>query len=900
MSKHNKNSIGTFEPFKRRMLDELLEKNRISKDGRNYIESALAKPARNVAGTRYNQVSDIPCPKMQWNSQAESATTENPLTIQLVFDTVVAGYCNQAPTLHLCYRGRNGKTVRAPYTPDCLVFHWRDGFILEEWKPASARNTLEESFPGKFSKRPDGTFGSQPVEEIICPWGFKFRLRFSDEVTPISHANRVYLYSYLKPEASANYAPSTTEVYKLLGNRVCAKYSDLVEEYGSSDAINYLIATSRLHFDFDATLLEREPSETLIFRHAESLRAWQLAKRPDGSKPKPHIANFSPNRDIAAGDRILFDGLKLTVNLVGATAIHAVDIQRNFLTLNHDQLINSFRAGVLVLPQRDAAEEALTPFWKASYKSLARAVRKVEILEKLDRGEAIIVEDRHSDPTYRRWRSLIRAGALKGWSPVESLIDEVSARGFHGSHIDSEFSVNLNGWIKEKLEDPQNHSVISIYFKVQRLAEEAGQRMVAMSSFYERVKQVRSLETIKKSQGHKHQYSQQPVYWMLDLDTPIHCARALEKVHFDSTLLDSEIRSSLSGEVLGRPWLSLAICANTRRVVGMYLSFKPPSQVSSMMLLCDIVRRFGRLPESIIHDWGSEFKGKDWKYALTALSVIRHTRPKSAARFGAVLERMFGIVTREFLDNIAGNTKSRKNVRKLTPEADPTNHSGLWLIDLVEGLEEYFFDIYDNRKHPATLVAPRSGYETSFLKHGFRAHQLRRLEDILPILMPTASGKPRIVDPARGLFVNYRYYGHPELTKLALAGSSVEVKPLLFDPGSILAFSKGRWIICKSNLSERFSRCSEALRQCVYEELQIEQRLVTQSNHISRRKLLILQERLNKKALANIEYWNDPQAHEVLEVASVAEDRAQAEAITGLSKIEQRMQLALATMMEEK
>jgi putative transposase len=887
----------TFEPFTQDKLLTLLATHPVTKAGRVYIDSALGEPSRNVAGSLYNQISDIPCAKMQWSSQAESATTEQPITLQHIFDLGVAGYCNQPPPLSLCYQGKNGRTVRTRYTPDCLLLDWREGIFIEEWKPSSDKDSLQEKYPGRFTKSANGTWRSPAIEEAIRPLGFRFRLRFSDEVSAIGHANRTYLYSYLYPSAAGAYQDAVATILQRLGDRLCAKYSDLVLVESDADLLNYLLATSRLHFDFDSALIEREPSEIQVFRHAETLRVWQKAIRPDGSKPILLHTFFEPSRDLQPGDVIVFDGRRMSVSFIGATSLHLVDEQKNFLTLNHHELIGWHKSGLLTLPSQESNSRRQSPFWKASTASLERALSKLELLDRLDRGEVIDIKDRYSNATYRRWRKRIREGSEKRWSPIESLIDAVAERGFRGPHIDPVLSEKMDEWIIERLEDPKSPNVRSIFFELEKRAQADGDQMLSMSSFYERVKRARSLETIKKSQGHKQSYALQPVYWMLDLYTPVHSERALATVHFDSTLLDDEIRSSLSGEILGRPWLSLAICANTRRVVGMYLSFQPPGEISSLMLLCDIIRRYGRIPDSIIHDWGSEFKGRNWKYALVALGIIRHVRPKSAAKFGAVIERIFGVVTRVLLDNIAGNTKNRKNVRKLTPGSDPSNHSGLWLIDLYLGLEEYFFDIYDNRKHPATLVPPRSAFEVSFMTHGLRTHTMRRLEDVLPILMPTAVGKPRGIDPSRGVFVNYRYYGHPKLTKLALAGTTVAVKPLLFDPGSILTFIEGEWMICKSNLSERFSRCPESVRQCVYEELRIEQRLVARADHLSRRQLLNLQERLNRKALENIDYWNDPQAHEVLDITDSAEPTAEPEVVTNLSKIEQRMQAALSDLM---
>lgn len=329
-----------------------------------------------------------------------------------------------------------------------------------------------------------------------------------------------------------------------------------------------------------------------------------------------------------------------------------------------------------------------------------------------------------------------------------------------------------------------------------------------------------------------------------------------------------ELRSSLSGDEINRPWLTLAICAASRRIVGMYLSFRPPSYLSSLMVLADIVQRFGRIPDAVIHDWGSEFKAKDLKNALTSLFISRHVRPKSSPRFGAVIERFFGITMKEFIDNVAGTTKLRKNVRQITPQSDPTTHSGLYLADLYQGLEEYFFNIYDNRKHPATLQPPRAFFEASLISHGLRPHRLRRYEDILSILMPTAKGRLRNIDSARGIFVNYRFYGHPLLADLSLNGGNAVVKPIPFDPGRILVFLKGNWIVCKSKLNDELNRVPDFVRRCLYEEWLFEQRLVRISHDESRMKLRTLLNELNRKAIENKEYWKDRELQELVSVAA--------------------------------
>ena len=388
--------------------------------------------------------------------------------------------------------------------------------------------------------------------------------------------------------------------------------------------------------------------------------------------------------------------------------------------------------------------------------------------------------------------------------------------------------------------------------------------MVAKSSFYERANAIRTVGTIHDSRGHKKAYQQGPCYWMLDQETPIHCERPFELVHLDHTLLEIELHSSLSGERLGRPWLTLAVDALSRRILAFYLSFHAPSYVSCMMALLDLFKRFGRRPEGLIHDWGSEFKARDLNNLVdTARILARHWRPKSAAKYGAVLERLFGLTNTAFIANLRGNTKARKDVRTLTRQVDPLTHSGLTLADLYYGLEEFFFEEYDQRKHPALLRTPRAVFEDARLSDGERLNGLLRFDDILPVALPTVRGGTRVIDSARGIHVNYDYYGHPRLADLKLNGTKAIVKSVPFHPGYILAFADGEWLTCKSKFYQELEAVPEFVRRAVYEEWLLDQRLVALDHRRFSLSVAEILEKLNEKALKNVEAWKDQETREI-------------------------------------
>lgn len=856
-----------FEVFTKARLEAYLRKHLLSADGLEYLRKALTAPSRNVQGSTKNVVSDVPCPLMGMNMQTESWRTEHPFTLEKIFNPDIVGYVNQPPVLELSYRGKNNRKVRTSYTPDSLSLNDRTGTVLEEWKPASARKSLLEDCPGKYRLDEDGIYRSDPIDEAIKGWGMTFQVRFSDEITSIAERNRKFLRSYLYPAAIRSYEPMLAALLASFRNYPYVPFPELMDFGHDADSIYFAIANRHLFIDFDAVPLATERDSSLIFRDDVTLSTWKMAINPDGERPS-HNGHQKIN-DLCTGDKIVVDGVKLAISMVGTTCIFANNDDGLPIQLERINLVNLLRDGKAQLPSRDARMAGSSLFYTASPNALLHAAKRAEILKRMDLRLPLAIDQQYSPSTLRKWKRAVSEGAERGLSPVESLIDCADGRGFRGPHIDCKSSDMINAWIRSALSNNKNLSKLACHGLVKALAEENNIEMIALSSFYERVKWLETVSNVRDSRGHKVAYQLTPTYWMLEVKTPIHYERALEAVHMDSTLLDVELRSSLSNDTMVRPWLTLAICAYSRRVVGMYLSFQPPSYVSSMMVLLDIVKRFGRIPDSIIHDWGSEFKAKDFKNALTMLHIERHIRPKSAARFGTVLERMFGILTRVLIDNIAGNTKQRKNVRTLTADSNPSVHSGLWLEDLYQGVEEYFFNIYDNTKHPTTFQKPRERFEASFLSTGFRLHQVRNYQDVLPLLLPIARGSPRTIDPVRGIYVNNRFYGNSLLAVLGRKGDSVLVRPNRFDPGSVLAYLNGRWVVCKSSLYDRLQRLPEIARRCFFEELVVEQSLVRKSKEMNRGQLNKLMEAINQKALDNIAYRKDADSKVITDVANL-------------------------------
>ncbi len=202
----------------------------------------------------------------------------------------------------------------------------------------------------------------------------------------------------------------------------------------------------------------------------------------------------------------------------------------------------------------------------------------------------------------------------------------------------------LDTFIAQYYETPRQAPAISVYRAYQRASEQQGIPYLSTSTFYQRLRKRRGYEQTKKRQGAKAAYARQPWVWELARSTPRHGDRPLAIAHIDHTQLDIELRSQATGRLLGRPWATLLMDAYSRRILAVYLTFDAPSYRSCMMALRICVSRFGRFPQTVIVDGGSEFHSVYFDPLLARYCCVKKTRPGGKPRFGSVIERLFGTI----------------------------------------------------------------------------------------------------------------------------------------------------------------------------------------------------------------------------------------------------------------
>jgi len=377
---------------------------------------------------------------------------------------------------------------------------------------------------------------------------------------------------------------------------------------------------------------------------------------------------------------------------------------------------------------------------------------------------------------------------------------------------------------------------------------------LSLRTFYKRLKQRRSPERTELRQGAKAAYNNSPWVWELSHSTPRHGDRPLAIVHIDHTQLDIELRSEAYGRLLGRPWLTMLIDAYSRRILAVYLTFDAPSYRSCMMGLRICVQRFGRFPQTIVVDGGKEFHSIYFDTLLARYHCTKKTRPGAKPRFGSVIERLFGTTNTEFIFNLLGNTQASKQPRLLTKEIDPKRQAVWTLADLNHYLMEWAYSIYDQNEHEALATTPRSAYELGLAKLGERSHRyINYDEEFLMATRPSTRKGDALVQPGKGIKVNYLYYWSDSFRSPEVERTRVPVRYDPFDVGVAYAYINeglGCWVKCISQYYSVFSGRSEKELLLASTEIRQQRKLSNKSTNISAHSLA--------------EFLNNVQEHETL------------------------------------
>lgn len=200
----------------------------------------------------------------------------------------------------------------------------------------------------------------------------------------------------------------------------------------------------------------------------------------------------------------------------------------------------------------------------------------------------------------------------------------------------------------------------------------------------------------------------------------------LSSIQIDHTPLDIILVDDIDRLPIGRPWITVAIDVFSRMVAGFYISFDPPSAMSTGLCLVQAILPkeeylakmnietlwpiWGK-PKAVHCDNAKEFRGAMLDRACNQYKIDIHWRPVARPHYGGHIERLLGTFNQE-IHTLPGTTFSNTQQRDNYPSE---KKSALTFSELEQWLTLYITNVYHQRFHSSINTTPLKMYEKGIL-----------------------------------------------------------------------------------------------------------------------------------------------------------------------------------------
>lgn len=200
----------------------------------------------------------------------------------------------------------------------------------------------------------------------------------------------------------------------------------------------------------------------------------------------------------------------------------------------------------------------------------------------------------------------------------------------------------------------------------------------------------------------------------------------LERAEIDHTIIDVMVVDDKTFLPLGRPFITVCIDDFTRCILGIYISFEPPSYFTVARCLKDCFLPKVRLKElypDVQHPWvahgvmrelvvdnGAEFHSESLEQACLTLGIEIHYAPRKTGWFKGKIERFLGVLNHSVSQGIPGTTFSNVLEKE---DYDPSAHAVIRLAALQRIIRIWIADYYHQKPHRALQVSPAVMWESN-------------------------------------------------------------------------------------------------------------------------------------------------------------------------------------------
>lgn len=827
-----------------------------------------AGPARRVGGGRSNVSGRYPSRKMGVTIQFESHQVELAGIYEMEHDAGVLEYFDQPSTIKLDYESPAGKRMGILHTPDFFVIREKEAG-WEEWKTEAELQRLAARNSNRYCAGEDGRWLCPPGAAYAERLGCYYRVRSSAEIDSVFQRNIQFLEDYLRsdprevPPASRDVALGCVTATPGLS---LEDLLQLTKDTVTPDEIFAMIADDVLYVDWRAAPLA-EPVRVGVFPTPESAKVINV-----DVSAKPALASSSK---LQCGAQVTWDGRPWSVLNLGETSVSLLSEDQRLTEVPipvFEALVREDRLKAISYDAGGCDSSIRERLSRASETDLKIATYRSGLIGRYLAGGTLPTHSEVSRRTLFRWLSQFRKTEAAYGNGFVGLLPHLNERGNRAAKLPEASRRLMCEHIERDYETLKQKTRYASWIQLQLTCDAQQTATPSYKTFCLAVRRRPAFDQILKRQGRRASYQVEAFYWNLELTTPRHGDRPFEIGHLDHTELDVECVTS-SGQPLGRPWMTLLTDAYSRRTLAFYLTFDPPSYRSCMMVLRECVRRLGRLPQILVVDGGREFESTYFETLLARYECTKKTRPPAKARFGSVVERMFGVANTQFIHNLRGNTQITRNVRQVTKAVNPKGLATWPLGDLHARLSEYFYEVHDTLNHPALGESPREAFQSGLARGGSRIHRMIAYNDeFLMLTLPTTPKGTARVMPSRGIKIHHIYYWCEAFRQIE--GEIVPVRYDPFDAGTAYAFVRKQWLQCHSDCYGTLKGRSEREIMLATTELRRRYQNHSAAFHITARRLAEFLQSVEAEETLQMQRMRDGESRTIrLRTPPRAEDR---------------------------
>lgn len=271
----------------------------------------------------------------------------------------------------------------------------------------------------------------------------------------------------------------------------------------------------------------------------------------------------------------------------------------------------------------------------------------------------------------------------------------------------------------------QKRSPSKVIEEVEKLCAKAGMAPPHANTIRNRLKQLDAFKKTKARHGHKAAREKLALLkgHFPGADFP------LSVVQVDHTPLDIILVDDIHRQPIGRPWLTLLIDVFSRMVLGFYISFDPPGNLSLGLCLTHAflpkekwLAKLGiekawpcwGVPRTIHADNAKEFRGNMLQKACKEYGIDLEWRPVATPHYGAHIERLLGTLNRE-IHAAPGTTFSNPTERG---EYDSEAQSAMSLVEFEKWFAILCVEVYHQRRHSELGMPPIAKWQEGIFGAG--------------------------------------------------------------------------------------------------------------------------------------------------------------------------------------